>query len=216
MTSSVSFFVKAITIGAALSMSAGVAFAGDAVSTSAIINGLKPAESVLATRGLSPIDPAKAEKRKNETIFINSVRNRSTRSLSSDEREQLQSLTVDKPTINLEINFDYNSASISDGSLSAVQHLGEALSDPQLRGSTFTVSGFTDAKGGEAYNQGLSERRADTVKRILIEKYHIAAGDLITAGYGKTHLKDEANPESAANRRVQVLNTEVQSNTAQR
>ena len=102
---------------------------------------------MLATRGLSPIDPAKAEKRKNETIFINSVRNRPTRSLSSDEREQLQSLTIDKPTVNLEINFDYNSASISEGSLSAVQHLGEALSDPQLRGSTFTVSGFTDAKG---------------------------------------------------------------------
>jgi len=215
MTSSVSIFVKAITIGAALSMTAGVAFAGDAVSTSAIINGLKPAESVM-TRGLSPIDPAKAEKKKNETIFINSVRNRPTRSLSSDEREQLQSLTVDKPTINLEINFDYNSASISEGSLSAVQHLGEALSDPQLRGSTFTVSGFTYAKGSEAYNQGLSERRADTIKRVLIEKYHIPASDLITAGYGKTHLKDEANPESPANRRVQVLNTEVQSNTAQR
>jgi outer membrane protein OmpA-like peptidoglycan-associated protein len=78
------------------------------------------------------------------------------------------------------------------------------------------VSGFTDAKGSEAYNQGLSERRADTIKRVLVEKYHIPAGDLITAGYGKTHLKDEANPESPANRRVQVLNTEVQSNTAQR
>jgi outer membrane protein OmpA-like peptidoglycan-associated protein len=214
MTSSVSYFVKAITIGAALTMTAGMAFAGD-VSTSAIINGLKPADSTVMTRSLT-MDPKMADKKNRETIFINSVRNRPTRSLSSDEREQLQSLTVDKPTINLEINFDYNSASISEGSMSAVQHLGEALSDPQLRGSTFTVSGFTDAKGSEAYNQGLSERRADTIKKVLIEKYHIPAGDLITAGYGKTHLKDEANPESPANRRVQVLNTEVQSNTAQR
>jgi outer membrane protein OmpA-like peptidoglycan-associated protein len=197
-------------------MTAGLAFAGDTVSTSAIINGLKPAENVMATRGLTMMDPKMVEKKNRETIFINSVRNRPTRSLSSDEREQLQSLTVDKPSINLEINFDYNSASISEGSLSAVQHLGEALSDPQLRGSTFTVSGFTDAKGSEAYNQGLSERRADTIKKVLIEKYHIPAGDLIAAGYGKTHLKDEANPESPANRRVQVLNTEVQSNTAQR
>jgi len=214
MTSSVSIFVKAITVGAALSMTAGMAFAGD-VSTSAIINGLKPADSTVMTRSLT-MDPQKLEKKSRETVFINSVRNRPTRSLSSDEREQLQSLTVDKPTINLEINFDYNSASVSEGSMSAVQHLGEALSDPQLRGSTFTVSGFTDAKGSEAYNQGLSERRADTIKRVLVEKYHIPAGDLITAGYGKTHLKDEANPESAANRRVQVLNTEVQSSTAQR
>jgi outer membrane protein OmpA-like peptidoglycan-associated protein len=216
MTSSVRFFVKAITIGAALSMTAGLAFAGDAVSTSAIVNSLKPTDStVMATRGLSPIDPQKAEKRTRETILINSMRNRSTRSLSSDEREQLQSLTVDKPKIDLEINFDYNSADISQSSMSAVQHLGEALSDPQLRGSTFAVSGFTDAKGGDAYNQGLSERRADTIKRFLVDKYHIAAGDLITAGYGKTHLKDEANPDSGVNRRVQVINTEVQ-NTAQK
>lgn len=215
MTSSVSFFVKAITIGAALSMTAGLAFAGDAVSTSAMINALKPTESsVLATRSLS-MDPQRLEKKNRETIFINSVRNRPTRSLSADEREQLQSLTVEKPNVNLEINFDYNSAEISESSMSAVQHLGEALSDPQLRGSTFAVAGYTDAKGGEAYNQGLSERRADAIKRYLMDKYHIAAGDLITAGYGKNHLKDPANPEAAANRRVQVTNTEVQ-NTAQR
>jgi len=216
MTSSKSFFVKAITIGAALSMTAGMAFAGEAVSTSTIVNSLKSTESsVLATRSLSAIDPQKAEKKNRETAFINSMRNRSTRSLSSDEREQLQSMTSDKPKIDLEINFDYNSAEISPSSMSAVQHLGEALSDPQLKGSTFAVSGFTDAKGGDAYNQTLSERRADTIKRYLVDKYHIAASDLITAGYGKTHLKDEANPDSGVNRRVQVINTEVQ-NTAQR
>ena len=210
MTSFVRFFgLKAITISAALSMTAGLAFAGDNnPSTSTIVNSLKAPP---VYRSLS-VDPQRAA----DNNFINTVRNRATRSLSMDERNQLDTIAANKPKIDLEINFDYNSASISEGSMSAVQHLGEALSDPQLRGSTFTVSGFTDAKGSEAYNQGLSERRADTIKRVLIEKYHVPAGDLITAGYGKTHLKDEANPESAANRRVQVLNTEVQSNTAQR
>ena len=50
--------------------------------------------------------------------------------------------------------------------MTAVQHLGEALSDPQLKGSTFVVAGHTDGIGGEAYNQDLSERRADTIKRV--------------------------------------------------
>jgi outer membrane protein OmpA-like peptidoglycan-associated protein len=218
MTSSARFFgIKAMTIAAALSMTAGVAFAGDTVTTNSLINSLKSPESeatVLTTRSLS-LDPQKAAKKKSEVTFINSMRNRSTRSLSMDERNQLQSLIIDKPKVDLEINFDYNSAEISQGSMSAVQHLGEALSDPQLKGSTFAVSGYTDAIGSEAYNQGLSERRADTIKRYLVEKYKIAASDLITAGYGKTHLKDAANPESPANRRVQVVNTEVQ-NSAQR
>jgi outer membrane protein OmpA-like peptidoglycan-associated protein len=91
----------------------------------------------------------------------------------------------------------------------AVQHLGEALSDPQLKGSTFVVAGHTDGIGGEAYNQDLSERRADTIKRVLVDKYHIASSDLVTVGYGKTKLKDAANPSDPLNRRVQVVNTEV-------
>ena len=217
MTSSVKFFAtKAMTAGAVLAMTAGLAFAAEPVSTNTIINSLKPSSesTTLMTRSLS-LDPQKLEQKNRETTFINSMRNRPTRSLSMDERNQLQSLTVDKPKIDLEINFDYNSASISGGSMSAVQHLGEALSDPQLKGSTFAVSGYTDAKGGEAYNQDLSERRADTIKKFLIDKYHIASSDLITAGYGKTHLKDPTNPESGVNRRVQVINTEVQ-NTAQK
>jgi outer membrane protein OmpA-like peptidoglycan-associated protein len=207
MTSSVRFFgLKAIAISAALSMTAGVAFAGDNTLTkNTIVDALKSAP---VTRGLSA-DP----KKDSEVVFINSVRNRQTRSLSIDERNQLESLTINKPKIDLEINFDYNSASISQSSTSAVQHLGEALSDPQLKGSTFVVSGHTDGVGGEVYNQDLSERRADTIKKYLMDKYHIAASDLVTVGYGKTKLKDAANPADPLNRRVQVVNTETQ-NTA--
>jgi outer membrane protein OmpA-like peptidoglycan-associated protein len=213
MTKSVKFFgIAALTVGAVLTMTAGLASAAETVSTNTIINSLKPEAPV--TRGLS-MDPQKLEKKTRETTFINSMRNRSTRSLSSDERNELQTMTSDKPKIDLEINFEYNSAEISQASMAAVQHLGEALTDPSLKGSTFAVSGFTDAKGGDTYNQSLSERRADTIKRYLTEKYHVSASDLITAGYGKTRLKDEANPDSAVNRRVQVINTEVQ-NTAQK
>ena len=214
MTNSVRFFgIKAMTIGAALSMTAGVAFAGDGntISTNAIITSLKPGP---VTRSLSS-DPQKLEKKQHEIELINRVRNRPTRSLSMDDREQLQSLTVDKPKVDLEINFDFNSAAISQNSQSAVQHLGEALSDAQFRGQTFIVSGYTDAIGGEAFNQDLSNRRADTIKKYLVDHYHIAAGDLVTVGYGKTHLKDAANPDSPVNRRVQVVNSEAQS-TAQK
>jgi len=97
--------------------------------------------------------------------------------------------------------------------MSAVQHLGEALTDPQLKGATFIVSGHTDGIGGEAFNQDLSERRADTIKHYLVDHYHLAASDLVTVGYGKTRLKDAENPSAPINRRVQVVNTEA-TNTA--
>ena len=91
-------------------------------------------------------------------------------------------------------------------SLPSVQALGRALTNPDLKGSTFIVAGHTDAAGGDAYNQDLSERRADSIKRYLIDKFGIAGADLVTVGYGKTKLKDPANPMAEVNRRVQVVN----------
>ena len=70
------------------------------------------------------------------------------------------------------------------------------------------VAGHTDAAGGEGYNQDLSERRADSIKRYLVDKYSIAATDLVTVGYGKSKLKDPAQPMAEVNRRVQVVNME--------
>jgi outer membrane protein OmpA-like peptidoglycan-associated protein len=208
MTSFVRFFgIKAITISAALTMTAGLALAGDNTpSAGSIVDALKPAPR---TRSLSSFDTNKATR----DSTINRMRNRSTRSLSMDDRNQLEVAIADRPKIDLEINFDYNSAAISQNSMAAVQHLGEALSDPQLKGSTFVVSGHTDGVGGEEFNQGLSERRADTIKRYLVDNYHIAGSDLITVGYGKTRLKDTANPADPVNRRVQVINTQT-TNTA--
>ena len=144
-----------------------------------------------------------------EATFVNSLRNRSTRSLSLGEREEVAQLAATKPKIDLEIRFDYNSADISKTSVQAVQELGKALSDPTLKGSTFVVAGHTDAIGGEEYNQGLSERRADTIKRVLVEKYGLTGSNLVTVGYGKTKPKDANAPMDPANRRVQVVNMEA-------
>jgi outer membrane protein OmpA-like peptidoglycan-associated protein len=202
-----SFALKAIALTAALSMTAGLAFAGDTnVSSDQILDALKPKP---VTRGLTVAPQADAAVQAKETTFLNTVRNRSTRSLSMGEREQIAELAATKPKIDLEIQFDYNSADIAKTSLPSVQALGKALADPSLKGSTFVVAGHTDAIGGEDYNQGLSERRADTIKKYLVQNYGISGTDLVTVGYGKTKLKDAANGADPVNRRVQVVNMET-------
>jgi outer membrane protein OmpA-like peptidoglycan-associated protein len=194
------------TVGAALSIGVGTAIAGDAnVTEDQILQALAPAKKPL-TRGLSvgpQADPAKVAA---EGAFVQKLRNRATRSLSNGERDEIAMIAKEKPNIDLEINFDYNSADISTKSMPSVQALGNALTNPDLKGSTFVVAGYTDAAGGEAYNQDLSERRADAIKRYLTDKFGIAGSDLVTVGYGKTKLKDPSNPMAEANRRVQVVN----------
>ncbi|WP_375787602.1 OmpA family protein [Bradyrhizobium sp. Pha-3] len=205
MTRSLS--LSLLTIGAALSMTAGVALAGsDTVPAAQILNALKPKS---ATRGLSAgtqVDPAASAK---EASFLNTVRNRQTRSLSLGERQEIADIAANKPKIDLEIHFDYNSAEIAKGSTQAVQELGKALSDASMKGSTFVVAGHTDAIGSEAYNQDLSERRADTIKNYLVEHYGLNGSDLVTVGYGKTRPKDPNAPMDPTNRRVQVVNMDT-------
>jgi outer membrane protein OmpA-like peptidoglycan-associated protein len=203
-------FIAALSlfaVGTALSI--GAAMAAEDVTEDQILQALTPAKKPL-TRSLSMGAPAQADPAASEAEgkFVQSLRNRSTRSLSTGEREQIATIVKDKPKIDLEINFDYNSDRISARSLPAVQALGRALSNPDLKGSTFIVAGHTDAVGSDTYNQDLSERRADSIKRYLVDKSGVPATDLVTVGYGKTKLKDPANPTAEVNRRVQVVNTE--------
>jgi outer membrane protein OmpA-like peptidoglycan-associated protein len=201
--SNLAAMLSIVTIGAALSI--GVAKAADDVTEDQIVRALAPAKKPL-TRGLSAGPQADPVADAAEGRFVQKIRNRATRSLSIGEREEIATLAKDKPNIDLEINFDYNSADVSAKSLASVQALGKALTNPDLKGSTFVVAGYTDAAGGEAYNQDLSERRADAIKRYLVDKFSIAGSDLVTVGYGKTKLKDPGQPLAEVNRRVQVVN----------
>ena len=140
----------------------------------------------------------------NDVAFINRIRK--TRSLSVADREQVASIAKTRPAVDLEINFDYNSASVSPQAEPQLHSLGKALTSGELTGAVFMLGGHTDAKGPDGYNQNLSERRAETVKKFLMETYKIPAENLVSAGYGETDLKNKADPNAAENRRVQVVN----------
>ena len=152
------------------------------------------------------MSPADVKRVTDEKQFVDTLRGRQTRSLTTDERDKITTIAKTKPSIDLEINFEYNSAKISSTAMPQVTALGQALASSDLKGSTFIVAGHTDGKGNETYNQSLSERRADAVKHYLMEKYRIDEGSLVSVGYGKTQLKDASNPLAAENRRVQVIN----------
>jgi outer membrane protein OmpA-like peptidoglycan-associated protein len=66
------------------------------------------------------------------------------------------------------------------------------------------VGGHTDAKGSDTYNQGLSQRRVDSVRRHLIGK-GVQESRLVAKGYGESKpIADNATPEGrASNRRVE-------------
>jgi len=168
-----------------------------------IIDALRPKAN---TRGLSLPRSLDEPKAAAERTFIDSLRTRSARSLTIDEREKVAAIAEERPSIDLEINFDFNSAAVGPQAVPVLLTLGRALSNDAFKGTVFLLNGHTDAKGSFEYNQDLSERRAEAVKRLLVQEFDLRAGNLVAVGYGKTHLKNRVDPFAAENRRVQVVN----------
>jgi outer membrane protein OmpA-like peptidoglycan-associated protein len=115
------------------------------------------------------------------------------------------------PYIDLSVYFDFDSAEITPTAETQLRELGKALSNSQLKGAPISINGHTDAKGGETFNMHLSERRAQSIKIYLVERFGLSSSDLHTAGYGKSRLKNPSDPFGAENRRVEVVNTASQS-----
>jgi outer membrane protein OmpA-like peptidoglycan-associated protein len=135
-----------------------------------------------------------------------------SRSFSSNQSEKSRGLTNVEakpdalPAIDLNINFEFDSARLTSEGHVLVGNLGRALKDQRLAGQRFRIEGHTDGKGQDIYNQPLSERRADTVRRELISLYGVDAARIDAVGFGKNQLRDTVNPESSVNRRVRVVN----------
>ena len=190
-----------LATGLVLATGVGSALTAEQPSVDQIIKALTPN----LTRSLTT-SPAESARNADEPQFLDTLRNRTTRSLTLNEREKIATFAEDKPSIDIEINFEFNSAKLAPSAMSTAKTLGEALSSADLKGSTFIVEGHTDAKGSKALNQKLSERRADAIKRFLVEQYRIPAANLVAVGYGKTKLKNKDNPFGPENRRVRVVN----------
>ena len=170
MTSFVRFSgLKAITIGAALSMTAGLAFAGDNVSSDQIIHALQPKP---LTRGLSVGGPQVDPGGQGKGIELRArpcATARPGRCRWASARRSPRSPRPSRRSI-------WKSSSTSTRPTSArprclrCRRSARRCPIRSCKGSTFVVAGHTDGVGGEAYNQDLSERRADTIKQYLVEQ----------------------------------------------
>ncbi|WP_028586970.1 OmpA family protein [Desulfocurvus vexinensis] len=103
----------------------------------------------------------------------------------------------------LRIHFDFDSAKIRDD---MAPILDEAAEQIKARGGSVTLEGHTCSIGSDAYNQGLSERRADSVKKYLAGQ-GISADAMATVGKGESMPKYDNNTDEGRklNRRVEII-----------
>ncbi len=109
-----------------------------------------------------------------------------------------------KITMNSEVSFDYNSAELKPAFTRTLGKVGDILG--RYPRTTVKVVGHTDSVGSNAYNQGLSERRANSVKYYLADA-GVASNRLQTEGRGEVQPRASNDTEAGRqlNRRVELL-----------
>ena len=100
-------------------------------------------------------------------------------------------------------SFRVGSADLPDLLRRQLDVFAAALSGKKASGTVIRVEGHADASGAADANLALSQRRADAVKRYLVDK-GTDAGLLEAVGMGTRVLKDDRNPFAPVNRRVEI------------
>lgn len=109
-------------------------------------------------------------------------------------------------SVDLTVQFEFGSSKLTKDAKETLNQLGEALLSSALIKDRFKVIGHTDSVGDNDFNYKLSVERAKQVVYYLAYKFDIASDRLLTEGKGESEPAVSSDPESAKNRRVEVIN----------
>jgi outer membrane protein OmpA-like peptidoglycan-associated protein len=102
------------------------------------------------------------------------------------------------------IYFDINKTNVSPTSAKGLDRNGAILKEnPRIK---VEIGGHTDSGGSEKANQKISEKRAESAKKYMMDKFNLPGDRMVTKGYGsKKPIADNKTTEGRSkNRRVEL------------
>jgi adhesin transport system outer membrane protein len=123
----------------------------------------------------------------------------------SIETVDIAGKSTDQVKMDVSVNFDYKSVTLSEQSAPALEDAAMLLS--KFPDADATVAGYTDSVAQESYNIELSQRRADAVREALVNDYDVDASRLTAVGYGEANPIADNKTEAgrSKNRRVELI-----------
>ena len=109
------------------------------------------------------------------------------------------------PHVNVEVKFNPDSPIIRPESYQTLGRIADALYDPTMSSYGFLIVGHTESTGKREYNLTLSQRRADSVRDVLVTTFKVSAKRIQAVGLGEEQLLDATHPTAAVNQQVQVM-----------
>jgi len=137
-------------------------------------------------------------------FYINSIDMGATRGICIGTAQECDTEAVPSApqALDMRVNFELDSANLTAEAQESLKVFALMMQDERLEIARFVVEGHTDASGSASYNLTLSEARAASVSKFLIDE-GISEERLSAVGLGKAQprVADEFDPE---NRRVEL------------
>jgi OOP family OmpA-OmpF porin len=109
------------------------------------------------------------------------------------------------PQFSIEVQFDADSPVIRPDSYRTLGRIADALQNPAVLAYGFLIVGHTESTGKREINLTLSQRRADSIRDVLVTTFKVSSKRLQAVGLGEEQLRDTARPAAPANQRIQVI-----------
>lgn len=109
------------------------------------------------------------------------------------------------PSIDLNVEFDYDSYAIRGDQLPKIDAVAKAIAGGDFGTATFVLLGHTDQKGTADYNTKLSRDRAQSVAITLASVTGVPLDRFTVQGLGFSMLATPEDPFGPKNRRVQLV-----------
>ncbi|TQV75940.1 OmpA family protein [Exilibacterium tricleocarpae] len=110
-----------------------------------------------------------------------------------------------RETISLNVVFDTGSSQLASDFMPELAKVAQFMRE--YLSVNGVITGHTDSRGSAEYNRGLSQRRAETVRTILLNEFSIDPGRLNAIGYGEDRpiASNETYEGRQKNRRVEAV-----------
>jgi OmpA-OmpF porin, OOP family len=109
------------------------------------------------------------------------------------------------PKILVEIRFDPDSAIVRPESYQTLGLIADAMVRGTMLPYVFLIVGRTESTGKRDYNLTLSQRRADSIRDVLVNTFKISSKRLQTLGLGEEQLQDSNQPAAPINQQVAIV-----------
>jgi OmpA-OmpF porin, OOP family len=109
------------------------------------------------------------------------------------------------PQLRFDVVFDQDSSLIRPASYQTIGAIADALTDPKLRPYRYLIVDHVESAGRRDHNLILSQRRAESIRDVLVNTFKVSPKRLQALGLGEEQLQDINRPASPANARVQII-----------